>query len=156
TANDQTAPLHRSKTFTDESLPAGNAVAARALLTLGHLAAEPRYLAAAERTIRAAVPGMLHSPDAHAAMLLALTDALAPPAMVILRGTPDPPVAWQRVLAEKFDPRRVTLAIPADATGLTRLLADCAPQGDICAYMCRGTACSLPVTDPARLAEAMG
>ncbi|HKS93218.1 MAG TPA: thioredoxin domain-containing protein, partial [Gammaproteobacteria bacterium] len=43
TANDQEIPLYRPKTFGDESLPAGNAVAARVLLRLGHVCAEPRY-----------------------------------------------------------------------------------------------------------------
>lgn len=86
TADDQDTPLHRPRNFTDESLPSGNAIAARALLRLGHLCAEPRYLDAAERTLKAALPGMLRYPEAHAAMLLALQDGLEPPAMIVMRG----------------------------------------------------------------------
>ena len=147
TANDQNVPLHRSKTFSDDSLPAGNAVAARALLVLGHLSAEPRYLAAAERTIKAAMPGMQRYPDGHAAMLLGLKNALEPPTMVVLRGEPSKLQAWRRALDTQFDPRRIVLAIPTDATRLSGLLAQCTPRGDICAYVCRGTECSLPITD---------
>ncbi|HET7922110.1 MAG TPA: thioredoxin domain-containing protein [Gammaproteobacteria bacterium] len=146
TAEGQPIPLHRSKTFSDESLPTGNAIAARALFTLGHLAAEPRYLDAAERTLKAATPGMRQQPDAHAAMLLALRDALEPPEQVILRGTPTKLAEWQAVLLGKFDPRRRVLAIPDDAGALPGLLAYCVPHGEICAYRCRGTECGLPIT----------
>ncbi|HEX6550552.1 MAG TPA: thioredoxin domain-containing protein [Gammaproteobacteria bacterium] len=155
TAADQPVPLHRSKTCTDESLPAGNAVAARALLTLGHLAAEPRYLDAAERAIKNAMPGMMRYPDAHAAMLLALENALKPPTLAILRGDQESLRAWRSALERKFDPRRIVLAIPVDAEGLTGLLAQCAPRGEICAYVCRGTECSLPITDPGELTRAV-
>ena len=147
TANDRHIPLYRPKTFSDESLPAGNAVAAFALLRLGHLCAEPRYLDAAEHTLKAAVPAMNRYPDGHCAMLLALQDALEPPTMVVLRGEKDKLQEWQKVLGQKFDPRRMVLAIPDDAENLTGLLAQCAPRGDICAYVCRGTQCSLPITE---------
>jgi uncharacterized protein YyaL (SSP411 family) len=153
TANDQPVPLHRSKTFSDDSLPAGNAVAARALLTLGHLAAEPRYLDAAERTLKAAMSGMSQYADAHAAMLLALKNALEPPTMVILRGDGEKLREWREVIDRQFDPRRILLAIPAEVDNLAGLLAQCTPRGGICAYVCRGTECSLPVTEIDRLPD---
>ncbi|MGB9430053.1 MAG: thioredoxin domain-containing protein [Gammaproteobacteria bacterium] len=146
TANDEPTPLHRSKSFSDESLPAGNAVAARALLRLGHLCAEPRYLSAAERTLKAAMSSMTRQPEAHTAMLLALRDALEPPTMVVLRGIPEKLAEWRKVLDQRFDPRRIVLAIPDDAGNLMGLLEQCALRGDICAYICRGTQCSLPIT----------
>ncbi|MDE2139174.1 MAG: thioredoxin domain-containing protein [Gammaproteobacteria bacterium] len=145
TANDQEIPLYRPKTFGDESLPSGNAVAARALLRLGHLCAEPRYLDAAERTLRAALPAMNPYPEAHASMLLALQDALAPPTMVVVRGKADKLRAWNKQLDRKFDPRRIILAIPDNISDLTGLLAQCTPRRDVCAYVCRGTQCSLPI-----------
>jgi uncharacterized protein len=147
TADDQSVPLHRSKTFTDESLPAGNAVAARALLVLGHLAAEPRYLDAAERTLKTGMPGMIKYADAHAAMLLALKNALEPPTMVILRGDGNKLREWRKVINQQFASRRIVLAIPADTENLTGLLAQCIPRGDVCAYLCHGTECSLPITE---------
>jgi uncharacterized protein len=153
TADDQPVPLHRSKTFSDDSLPAGNAVVARALLTLGHLDAEPRYLDAAERTLKAAMSGISRYADAHAAMLLALKNALEPPTMVVLRGDTNKLQAWRDALERLVDPRRIVLAIPADAEGLTGLLAQCTPRGDACAYLCRGTECSLPITEIDRLRD---
>jgi uncharacterized protein YyaL (SSP411 family) len=155
TADDQATPLQRPKTFADESMPAGSALAARALITLGHLSAEPRYLDAAERTLKAALPGMGQYPDSHAAMLLALEDTLQPPTMVVLIGNGKALREWRDAVETKFDPRRILLTIPADADGLTGLLAQCKPQGDACAYICRGTACSLPVTSIQELSDSL-
>ena len=153
TADDQDTPLHRPRNFTDESLPSGNAIAARALLRLGHLCAEPRYLDAAERTLKAALPGMLRYPEAHAAMLPALQDGLEPPAMIVMRGNQEKLYAWRAALDRMFNPRRIVLAIPNDAKNLTGLLAQCAPRGDVCAYVCRGKQCSLPVMTIEKLSE---
>ncbi|MGH7750911.1 MAG: thioredoxin domain-containing protein, partial [Candidatus Dormibacteria bacterium] len=153
TADDQNTPLHRSKTFSDESLPAGNAVAARALLRLGHLCAEPRYLDAAERILKAAMSDMTRHPDAHAAMLLALKDALEPPMMVILRGETEKPLEWRKALDRNFDPRKIVLMISDNANNVMGLLAQCVPRGEICAYVCRGTQCSLPITEIEALFE---
>ncbi len=153
TADDQDTPLHRPRNFTDESLPSGNAIAARALLRLGHLCAEPRYLDAAERTLKAALPGMLCYPEAHAAMLLALQDRLEPPALIVMRGNQEKLYAWREALDRMFNPRRIVLAIPNDAKNLTGLLAQCAPRGDVCAYVCRGKQCSLPVMTIEKLSE---
>jgi len=155
TANDSPIPLQRPKTFGDESMPAGNALAARALLGLGHLCAEPRYINAAERALKAVMPSATRYPDGHLSTFTALSAALQPPTMIILRGKKHKLEEWQAVLNEKPDAHRKLLAIPKDATGLTGLLTQCAPLGDICAYVCRGTTCSLPATSLTELAQAL-
>src|ERR1700676_3725757 len=96
TADDHEAQISRPKSFSDEAIPAGNAVAARALLRLGYLLGEPRYLQAAARTLRAAWPAVLKHPESHASMLLALEDYLQPPQIVILRGPASAIEPWQR------------------------------------------------------------
>ena len=73
TADDHEALIARPKSFGDDALPAGNAVAASALLRLGHLLGENRYLIAAEQTLRAAWPAIEHYPTAHAASGMAST-----------------------------------------------------------------------------------
>ncbi|HEV7166095.1 MAG TPA: thioredoxin domain-containing protein [Gammaproteobacteria bacterium] len=155
TADDRPTPLFRPKSFSDESMPAGNALAARALISLGHLCTEPRYLDAAERALRAAFPALQQDPQAHSAMLLALEDMLAPPAMVVLRGDAEALLDWREELANQYDPRRLVLSIPADAKGLTGMLARCLPRGQACAYVCHGTTCSLPVTSIGSLGMAL-
>ncbi|MGD9842003.1 MAG: thioredoxin domain-containing protein, partial [Steroidobacteraceae bacterium] len=66
TADDHETLIHRSRTFSDEATPAGNAIAAQCLLRLGYLLGEPRYLAAAEQTLRADWIALQDHPAAHA------------------------------------------------------------------------------------------
>jgi uncharacterized protein len=145
TADDQEALISRPKSFSDEAIPAGNAIAARALLRLGYLLGEPRYLVAAERTLRAAWAALHKYPESHASMLLALEDYLSPPQIVILRGTAQAMQPWQRELNAVFAPRRWTIAVPADATGLPPALASKPAAGGPLAYLCRGSQCSAPL-----------
>ena len=146
TADDHEALISRPKSFSDEAIPAGNAIAARALLRLGYLLGEPRYLQAAERTLRATWPALLKYPEGHASMLLALEDYLHPPQIVILRGTTSAIQPWQRELNAAFAPRRWTLAVPADATGLPQAIASKPATDGTIAYVCRGTQCAAPIS----------
>ncbi|MGE5626124.1 MAG: thioredoxin domain-containing protein [Bacillota bacterium] len=155
TANDQTTPLYRPKTYADESMPSGNAVAARSLIALGHLTATPAYIDAGERTLKTAHGAYSQYPESHAAMLLALEHMLDPPAMVVLRGEPEALEDWRAELASQYDPRRLVLSIPLRAQGLPGLLARCMPRGEACAYLCTGTTCSLPVMSVESLARAL-
>jgi uncharacterized protein YyaL (SSP411 family) len=86
TADDHERLIHKPKTVTDEAVPAGNGVAAVALLALGHLLGEQRYLDAAERTVRCALHGIERYPEAHATLLRALAWLVTPPKLVVLRG----------------------------------------------------------------------
>ena len=53
TSDDHEPLLQRPKPAGDDAIPSGNGVAAQALLRLGHLLGETRYLDAAERTLMA-------------------------------------------------------------------------------------------------------
>ena len=145
TSDDHETLIHRMKTFGDDATPAGNGIAASVLLRLGYLLGEPRYLAAAERTLRAAWPALERHPHAHVSLLAALEELLDPPAIVIIRGVPAAIEGWRRVLTKAYAPRQLVLAIPADARDLPPGLADKAPRGDAVAYVCRGSTCSAPL-----------
>jgi hypothetical protein len=147
TADDHEQLIHRPKPLTDEATPSGNGIAAQVLGRLGHILGEPRYLEAAERTLRAAWGAVTRLPYAHDALLTALEDQLNPPQLIVLRGTPAALDAWLQRVMRRYAPRRIALAIPADATDLPGTLAHCAPRGDICAYVCSGTQCSAPITE---------
>ncbi len=155
TADDQPTPLYRPKGFSDESMASGNAVAARALIALGHLCADSTYIDAGERTLKAAYSSMREYPESHAAMLLALQQMLEPPSMVVLRGEHEALEEWRAELVSQYDPRRLVLIIPAQARGLTGLLARCLARGEACAYLCSGTTCSLPITSVESLARTL-
>ena len=160
TADDHEALISRPKSFSDEAIPAGNAIAARALLRLGYLLGEPRYLTAAERTLRAAWPALLKYPEGHASMLLALEDYLQPPQIVVLRGGAAAMRPWQQQLNAAFAPQRWTLAVASDAVGLPPALASKTPSSagaDVpLAYLCRGTQCSAPINSLAALLAELG
>jgi hypothetical protein len=76
TADDHEALIDRPKTGHDHALPAGNAVAALALLRLARLVDEPRYRLAAERTLQLFL-GRPAPQAGSATMLLALGEAIA-------------------------------------------------------------------------------
>ena len=153
TSDDHEQLIHRSKTFSDDAIPSGNGIAAFTLQRLGHLLGEPRYLAAAERTLRAAWPALERYPVSHVTLVIALEELLQPPEIVILRGEAAAIELWRRELARTFAPRRLVLAIAADAAGLPPALADKAPRGAAVAYICRGSTCSAPVESLSALLE---
>jgi uncharacterized protein YyaL (SSP411 family) len=145
TADDHEQLIHRSKTFADEAVPAGNAIAAQALTRLGLLLGETRYLDASARTLRAAWDPLQRYPHAHAAMLIALEEHLDPPEIVIIRSADASEAGqWRDALARMYAPTRLVFAIPADAE-LPEALASKRPQTGTVAYVCRGMQCSEPV-----------
>ena len=157
TADDHEALLHRSKPLADEAMPSGNGSAARALLRLGFLLGEERYVTAAERTLRAAWQAMTEYPHGHVSLITALEEYLQPPEMVILRGDPAEIGRWARNAAGIYAPRRLVFAIPAAEKDLPGHLAlrEPAEDGPV-AYVCEGTRCSLPVTTWPALAALLG
>ena len=145
TADDHERLIHRTKAFADDATPSGNGIAARVLLRLGQLLGEPRYLAAAERTLRAAWPSLERYPQGHVSLLGALDELLSPPEVVILRGEARTIEGWRAQLARRYAPHRLLLAIPADAPDLPPALADKTPRAGPVAYICRGSTCSAPL-----------
>jgi uncharacterized protein len=145
TSDDHETLIHRNKAFADDATPAGNGVAARVLLRLGHLLGEPRYLSAAERTLRAGWPALEKYPQAHVSLLLALEELLDPPEIVVLRGESRTIEGWRGELARLYAPHRLLLAIPQDAVELPAALADKTPRAGPVGYLCRGSVCSAPL-----------
>jgi len=145
TAHDAEALPQRPKPWMDDSLPSGNGVAARALLKLGHLLGEPRYLDAAERTLRAGWRTLVDLPHACCALLLALDEFLQPTAHLVVRHRSSGDIgAWSDASVAHRRAGVDVYFIPSDAPRLPGVLA--APTDrDIVAYLCRGTACGPPI-----------
>jgi uncharacterized protein YyaL (SSP411 family) len=156
TSDDHEVLMHRSKSLSDDATPSGNGIAAHALVRMGYLLGETRYLDAAERTLRTAWAALERYPQAHTSLLLALEEILNPSEIVILRGPSEGIEAWRRELAKVYAPRRLVLAIPADATDLPPALKDKAAQTGVIAYLCRGTTCSAPINSLSALAQHLG
>ena len=145
TAAGADTPLYRPKGFADEAMASGNGIAAQALGRLGWLTGETRYLDAAERAVRAAFASMQRAPEAHATMLNALDEYLAPAEIVVLRGEGGELARWHAELAREYAPRRLVLAIASGAAGLPEFLAAKRPRAGTVGYVCRGPACSEPL-----------
>lgn len=146
TSDDQEKVLYRPKTMMDEAIPAGNAIAARALNTLGHLLGETRYLDAAENTLKAAWSILSQYPGEHCSLLLALQDYLNPSKIIIIRGPENEIKTWRDFYINENRVHNIVFAIPTTEHILPGLLSSRSPQGKICAYICQGTQC-LSITD---------
>ena len=151
TADDHEQLIQRPKPLADESMPSGNGIAALALGRLGHILGETRYLAAAERTLKAAWPAMTEMPYAHVALIIALEEFLDPPQTIVLRGAGAALEKWRAHCAQPYVPGRIVLAIPSGETDLPGSLAERKAQGDVVAYVCQGMTCQTPVTSLAEL-----
>jgi uncharacterized protein len=152
TAHDHEALIQRSQVYPDEALPSGNGVAAHALLRLGHWLGEPRYLEAAERTVRAGWESLTRAASAHGKLLNALEALLTPPPLLIIRGS-DPQTLqhWQRAVTALYRPELDCLVLPSEWQDLPGALAQYPRPDTTTAWLCRGTQCSAPVTGLAEL-----
>ncbi|RDH82286.1 MAG: thioredoxin domain-containing protein [endosymbiont of Galathealinum brachiosum] len=143
TSHDHEQLLYRSKTFSDDAMPNGNAVAASALIQLGLLSGNTKYLQAAEQTIRSCYSALSEQAISHCSLLHALELYLKPGLIIVLRGTETGLKKWQQITNRQFIPQLTCVAINNDIAP-SNSLNDKKPNGDICAYICEGTSC-LPV-----------
>jgi uncharacterized protein len=145
TSDDHEKLIHRSKSFSDDATPSGNGIAACVLQRYGHLLGEPRYLAAAEGTLRAGWADLVRYPQSQGTLLTALEELLQPPQIVIIRGEAEAIAAWQRELTRVYAPRRLVIAIAAGVSDLPEALAEKAAGAGVVAYLCQGSVCSAPL-----------
>ncbi len=148
--------VYRPKSFGDEALPAGNGVAAVVLQRYGYLLGETRYLAAAERTLRATWAVLQEYPSGHATLLEALAEYLHAPVLVILRGPAGIIEPWRAELAAVYAPGRMVLAVPTDSADLPPAIASKSATSSGVAYVCRGSQCSAPLGTLAALVAELG
>ncbi len=141
-------PIARLRPLQDDALPGGNGVAARALLKLGHLAGDARYLDAARKTLSVARREIEGYPLAHASLVLALNDYLEPATQVIVTGTDAVRVQELALTARQAirGPHQVNCyAIGPDSGGLPGILSHLDTDEAAAAFVCRGLECLPPV-----------
>ena len=146
TSHDHERLIHRSKLGHDNATPSGNGVAALALQRLSCLTGEPRYAQAAERALAFFYPAMSSQPGAHASLLMALEENLAPTRTVILRGAQPELERWRRALGARYLPATMVVAIAPGVSPVPPALAK--PVTDrVQAWVCEGATCRAPVPD---------
>jgi uncharacterized protein YyaL (SSP411 family) len=146
-SHDHETLIHRPKTGHDGATASGNGVAAFTLQRLGHLVGETRLLSAAQRTVELYYEAMQRNPSSHTTLVTALEEALAPPRIVILRGSIEAMRSWQAELAARYRPDTLVLAVASDAVGLPAALDKPVDANGPVAWVCRGAACLAPIRD---------
>jgi uncharacterized protein YyaL (SSP411 family) len=149
TSADHERLVARPKPTFDGSIPSGNSAAALGLLRLYYLQGEPRFLAAAERTLTLFGKAMSDKPFGFANMLGAADFYLRKPREIVVVGARDDAatVALLERLQTAYLPNRtLTLAEPASDRRLP--LAEGKTQRDDrpTVYVCHDYTCSAPVT----------
>jgi len=145
-SHDHERLIVRPKTAHDGATPSGNGIAACALQRLGHLVGETRYLAAAERTVKAFYSALARQPSGYPSLATALDEYLRPPRTVVIRGRREELGRWQAALAATYRPDTVTIAIPNDVAELPAPLAK--PAGAaVSAWICQGATCLAPLAE---------
>ena len=157
-------PLARSRNWTDDALPNGNAVAIRALLRLGHLIGDTRYLESAERALRAGSNALDQYPDACPTLLRALREFERPRLQIVVRCAPGHAQAWKIALREGLgatglapggDPLDA-FVIPSESGALPGLLSAREARGKQgTAWVCSGFTCQTPVNSPDELSDTL-
>ncbi|MEM7303936.1 MAG: thioredoxin domain-containing protein [Pseudomonadota bacterium] len=146
TSKDHELLIQRPKVSADEATPAGNGIAAHALLKLGYLLTHTDYIEAAERAIDYASQQISNAPMAHGSLLACLEDINTPPELIIIRGSESMCAEWMQDIQKEFSPQRLTFAIPADAKGLPEAIqSKPADSSKTLAYKCVGMTCERPV-----------
>ena len=146
TSHDHETLIQRSKTFADDAMPNGNAVAASALQQLGFLCGNTQYLDAAEHTLRCAYNSLSEQAISHCSLLHVLEQHLTPVINIILRGRRDQLTQWQNLTDQRYIPGLNCYSIEHDSP-IDASLADKKPLGEICAYICQGNSCRPAITE---------
>ncbi|HKA73084.1 MAG TPA: thioredoxin domain-containing protein [Xanthobacteraceae bacterium] len=155
TADDAEGLVVRPASTTDDATPNPNAVAAQNLLRLAALTGDAQWRAAAEKLFDGLMPLASESLFGHMALLNALDFRLRG-AEVVVTGTSD---ASARLLAAALKlpvvERTVVRARTAEALPHNHPAREKIAAAPSAAFVCRGETCSLPVTAPDELTQAV-
>jgi uncharacterized protein YyaL (SSP411 family) len=159
TSADHETLITRAKDFYDNATPAGNSVAAAALLRMALFTGEDRYRRMAETILLLIKPTMMRAPGAFGYMLSALDMFLASPFEIAIIGAPESEETRRlvNVVFKRFLPNKAVAQSPAADSKASRTIKLLEGRGKIddkaTAYVCRNFYCEAPTTDAANLSE---
>jgi uncharacterized protein YyaL (SSP411 family) len=161
TSADHESLITRTKDFYDNATPAGNSVAARALIKLSLMTGEDSYRRMAEEILQLMKPAMTRAPNAFGFLLSALDLFLAAPFEIAIigdAGAEDTRAMINAVFKRYLPNKAVAFAAPGDSRAAQTIkLLEGRDQlgGKATAYVCRNFYCEAPVTGAEALAEAV-
>jgi len=157
-ADDVDDVLVRQKIAHDNATPAGNAVLVGVFARLYYLTGDAAYRERAEALIAAFSGGLQHNVFS-LTTLMNNAELLASGVQIVLAGDAAGKAAadLRRAALAASEPNRILLPLDngGDLPASHPAHGKSAPDGGAAAFLCRGTTCSLPITDPAELAAAM-
>jgi uncharacterized protein len=146
-------PVKRKEIY-DGALPSGNSVAALDLLRLGRITGDTSLETKAKDLFSAFAPTVSRYPAGYTCLLSALDIFIGPSCEITLAGSPESADLQTMIQAvqARFLPRKILLLRSDDtAADLARLAPYTQGQASLnhraTAYVCRDSACRLPVTD---------
>ncbi|MCK0197498.1 thioredoxin domain-containing protein [Ancylobacter sp. 6x-1] len=156
TADDAEGLILRPDSTADDAVTNPNALQARNLAALHAVTGDTAWLARLDRLFDALLPRAAPHLYSHAGLLNALDTRLRAPEIVVVGAGPQADALWQA--AGRLPRIDITLSRATSATALApdhpaRAKAEATPGG--AAFLCAGQICSLPVTDPNRLTDAL-
>jgi len=140
TSHDHEPLIQRIKSFADDAIPSGNAIACLALNRLACLSGRTQYIHSVERCLQAAWPAMNQAPVSHCAMISALNEFFNPPATLVIRSLTEDYNWYSRLPSSPYMPQTMVFNIPADQPVHPDLESK-TPQPTTCAYPCQGQQC---------------
>jgi uncharacterized protein YyaL (SSP411 family) len=155
--------ITRSKDTHDGSTPSGNAMAAMALLRLGHLTGRKESIEKGRQSLQAYRGAMADSPMSMGQMLCALDYFLGPDREMVVIGRRGEPETEQvlKSIRGGFRPNAFTvfhdLALGTAPAELLPMLEGRAIQGDrVTTYVCENQTCGLPLVGAEALERELG
>ena len=134
-----------------------NSIAARALVKLHHLTGDSKYLEAAERALKCFVDSYLNYGFMAAEYALAVDTVVNHPTMIRIVGSRDS-AQTKALLSEAvriYEPRKIIQLLDpvADAKEISE--GGYSVLGTATAYICVGTACTAPITEPRKISSSV-
>lgn len=148
----------RVKDYYDGAEPSGNSVAANALLRLAKITDDKTFSAPAEQTLKLFSAKIQQIPQAVPYMLNAVDLMLNEPKRVVLVGDVSLEVT-QKMLGSVhrlYQPAKVVLGVEGPVEEFAReTLKPSAEKDKVIVYVCQGTFCDLPTSDPLKVAASI-
>jgi uncharacterized protein YyaL (SSP411 family) len=154
TSHDHEALIQRNKTGQDNATPSGNGIAAQGLLRLAELTGDTRYAEAAERCLKLFFPIMQKAASQFCSLCTVLEAAVQPPSLLVLCGVANETTAWRAAFAKRYLPDLMIISLTGDETDLPAPLQK-PKSSTTTAWLCHGTQCLPPITNPEKLLAAL-
>jgi len=147
TASDHEQLIQRPRSWQDEAMPSGNAVASLAIHQLGLLVGNQVYTRAAEKALQSVADNVNQTPFYAAGFLALLEEVTHPPLQIILRGDEQTLLQWRERIMPRLSPGQMAFFIPHNAGKLPSNIAQKSSDKGASAWICEGFSCRTPLHD---------